>query len=117
MEEFDTVITQSLWPGRNRVTCTEKDHYRTVTLPTTTSSARFSYSFGYDCVLSNNLHVLDATTLIFVTGNLIHFLNVESGMVNFRMSALGLGITCLAVSSNPHPLLMSLFYLNPRAIR
>ena len=57
----------------------------------------FSYSFGYDCVLRNNLHVLDSKTLIFITGNLIHFLDVESGFVNFRLSALGLGITCLAV--------------------
>lgn len=56
-----------------------------------------SYSFGYDCVLRNNLHVLDSKTLLFVTGNLIHFLDVESGYVKFRQSALGLGISCVAV--------------------
>ena len=39
---------------------------------------RFSHSFGYDCNLRNNLHVLDESTLAFVTGNLIHFFNPES---------------------------------------
>jgi hypothetical protein len=47
------------------------------------------------------LHVLDASTLLFFTGNLIHFLDVESGFVTFRQSALGLGFTCVAVSSRP----------------
>ena len=60
-----------------------------------------SYSFGYDCVLRNNLHVLDSKTLLFVTGNLIHFLDTEADQVFFRQSALGLGISCVAVSMAP----------------
>ena len=34
-----------------------------------------SHSFGYDCSLRNNLHAIDARTLAFVTGNLVHFLD------------------------------------------
>ena len=37
-----------------------------------------SHSFGYDCSQRNNLHAIDARTLAFVTGNLVHFLDPVS---------------------------------------
>ena len=59
----------------------------------------FRHSFGYDCQRRANLHILDSTTLIFVTGNLIHFLDTATKTLVFRRSANGSGISCIAVNN------------------
>ena len=62
------------------------------------NSLFYRHSFGYDCQRRANLHILDSSTLIFVTGNLIHFLDTGSKCLVFRRSANGCGISCIAVS-------------------
>ena len=58
-------------------------------------SLTLSHSLGYDCTRRNNLHVLDENTLLFASGNLLHFLDIESGELKFlRTSG---GITALQV--------------------
>ena len=60
----------------------------------------FRDSYGYDCSRRRNLCVLDADTLLFVTGNMIHFLDIEDDSVTPRRSVNGAGITCVAVSTS-----------------
>ena len=59
-------------------------------------------SFGYDCARRRNLAVLDECTLLFVTGNLLHFLDLETNELSMKRSVGGSGISCIAVSSNDH---------------
>lgn len=56
-----------------------------------------SYSFGYDCKRYYNLTVADEKTLIFASGNLINFFNVETKELRFRRSAFGGGIGHITV--------------------
>ena len=58
----------------------------------------FSHSFGFDCSRRGNLQILDDKTLVFVSGNLIHFLDSDSGTITFQRSSRGTGISCIAVS-------------------
>ena len=55
-------------------------------------------SFGYDCARRRNLAVLDECTLLFVTGNLLHFLDLETNELSMKRSVGGSGISCIAVS-------------------
>lgn len=48
-----------------------------------------------------NLVLMDKETLVFASGNLIHFFNVNTSTVETRRSALGGGIGC--VTKNPNP--------------
>ena len=57
----------------------------------------FRHSFGYECLKRGNLFVLDADTLIFLTGNLIHFLDIPTKQPTFRRSSNGAGISCITV--------------------
>ena len=58
-------------------------------------SLTLSHSLGYDCTRRNNLHVLDEKTLLYASGNLLHFLDVESGELKFLRT--GGGVTALVV--------------------
>ncbi|XP_058801430.1 cilia- and flagella-associated protein 44 [Phymastichus coffea] len=53
---------------------------------------QFDYSFGYDCRRRFNLCAADSQTLIFASGNLIHFLSVSSGELTFRRCSTGGGV-------------------------
>ncbi|XP_014209825.1 uveal autoantigen with coiled-coil domains and ankyrin repeats [Copidosoma floridanum] len=52
----------------------------------------FDHSFGYDCRKRFNLCAADPDTLIFASGNLIHFLDVPENKLTFRRSSTGGGI-------------------------
>ena len=60
------------------------------------------HSFGYECIKRDNLHVLDKETLLFATGNLIHFLDIPTKSISFRKSANGAGISCVTVRIEIH---------------
>lgn len=62
----------------------------------------FDYSYGYDCKRYFNLCVMDRHILIFASGNLIHFLNADTGLKWYRRCHSGLGIGHIAVSSLFH---------------
>lgn len=59
-----------------------------------------SHSFGYDCKKMYNLVLMDNETLVFASGNLIHFFNVTLSTVTTRRSAGGGGIGCIAKNPN-----------------
>ena len=61
----------------------------------TRESLGLSHSLGYDCSRRNNLHVLDARTLLYASGNLLHFLDIETGDLRFLRT--GGGVTALQV--------------------
>ncbi|XP_043276979.1 cilia- and flagella-associated protein 44 isoform X2 [Venturia canescens] len=50
------------------------------------------HSYGYDCQRFFNLCVADSDTVIFASGNLIHFFNTVTGDVTFRRCSTGGGI-------------------------
>ncbi|KAG5669779.1 hypothetical protein PVAND_000072 [Polypedilum vanderplanki] len=54
------------------------------------------HSYGYDCKKMYNLVLIDATTLVFASGNLIHFFNIETKAITMRRSVCGGGIGCIA---------------------
>lgn len=60
----------------------------------------FQHSYGYNCKKPSNLILLGSDTLVFLSGNLIHFLNTKTLEVTIRRSVLGTGIGCIAVSSS-----------------
>lgn len=55
-------------------------------------SLYFSYSYGYDCKKYFNLVAPDESTVVFASGNLINFYNVQTNRMQFRRSYLGGGI-------------------------
>ena len=61
----------------------------------TKDSLSLSHSLGYDCTRRNNLHVVDANTLLYASGNLLHFLDCDSGELRF-LRTIG-GVTALQV--------------------
>ena len=61
----------------------------------TKDSLSLSHSLGYDCTRRNNLHVVDENTLLYASGNLLHFLNCGSGELRF-LRTIG-GVTALQV--------------------
>ena len=70
-------------------------------------------SFGYDCARRRNLAVLDECTLLFVTGNLLHFLDLETNELSMKRSVGGSGISCIAVSSKSIIIIIRLHYIKP----
>ncbi|KAL2733263.1 cilia- and flagella-associated protein 44 isoform X1 [Vespula maculifrons] len=52
----------------------------------------FDYSFSYDCQKYFNFCVADPNTIIFASGNIIHFLDVPTKKIWFRRGATGGGI-------------------------
>ena len=57
-----------------------------------------SQSYGYDCLRPYNLHVLDDDTIVFITGNYLHFYSITEKQVNaVRRSASGYGIGHIAI--------------------
>ncbi len=57
-----------------------------------------SHSFGYDCNRRQNLHVLDSRTLLYCTGDYLHFLRPDDGgSLWCQPSARGRGISCASV--------------------
>ena len=61
----------------------------------TRDSLSLCHSLGYDCTRRNNLHVLDARTLLYASGNLLHFLDIETGELRFLRT--GGGVTAIQV--------------------
>ena len=61
----------------------------------TKESLTLSHSLGYVCTRRNNLHVLDEKTLLYASGNLLHFLDIDTG--NLRFLRTGGGVTALQV--------------------
>lgn len=57
-----------------------------------------SHSFAYDCRRYFNICVADRETIIFVSGNLIHFFNVVENKIWFRRCSTGGGIGHIAVN-------------------
>lgn len=55
------------------------------------------HSFGNDIKRRNNLHVLDNNTIMFISGNLIHFKKLDTEQLTYLRSSSGLGIGALAV--------------------
>ncbi|XP_046415054.1 cilia- and flagella-associated protein 44 [Neodiprion fabricii] len=52
----------------------------------------FHHSYAYDCQRHFNLCVADPNTIIFASGNLIHFFNVPENRIWFRRGSTGGGI-------------------------
>lgn len=61
----------------------------------------FFYSYGYNCKKPYNLYLLGDETLVFLSGNLIHFLNTATRAMTTRRSVLGTGIGCITVNNWP----------------
>lgn len=59
---------------------------------------QFQHSYGYDCKRLYNLCLIDSNTLVFISGNLIHFFDLTTFEVTTRRSVLGGGIGCITVS-------------------
>ena len=57
----------------------------------------FHHSFGYDLLRRSNLYVVDPDRVMFISGNLIHFLTLSSGEFSYLRSASGQGLGALAV--------------------
>lgn len=75
-----------------------------------------SHSFGYDCTRRQNLQVLDSRTLVYATGDLLHFLCPDDGSLWCQPSTRGRGISCIAVrnkSSVPSFTSLFWFYICP----
>ncbi|XP_056639556.1 cilia- and flagella-associated protein 44 isoform X1 [Diorhabda sublineata] len=66
---------------------------------------QFYHSFGYNCRKRFNLEVLDDDTVVFASGNFLHFFNLQTREIWFRRSALGQGIGHIKKNPNkeyPH---------------
>ncbi|KAI6651041.1 Spore wall protein 2-like [Oopsacas minuta] len=57
----------------------------------------FHHSFGYDLVRRCNLYVIDPDTVMYIGGNLVHFLTLSTGDLSYLWSASGHGLGALAV--------------------
>lgn len=57
----------------------------------------YRHSYGYNCKKPYNLYLLGRETLVFLSGNLIHFLNTKTLEITVRRSVLGTGIGCITV--------------------
>ncbi|XP_049940843.1 cilia- and flagella-associated protein 44-like [Schistocerca serialis cubense] len=63
----------------------------------------FNHSFGYECKKYFNLCAVDYKTLLFASGNILHFYDVEAKLLWFRRSSQGGGIGHITKSPcNPH---------------
>ncbi|XP_062543886.1 cilia- and flagella-associated protein 44 [Armigeres subalbatus] len=61
----------------------------------------YDYSYGYDCKRPFNLCKIDDATLVFASGNLIHFFDVATQTVTTRRCSTGGGIGCIQTNPNP----------------
>ncbi|XP_076637400.1 cilia- and flagella-associated protein 44 isoform X1 [Colletes latitarsis] len=52
----------------------------------------FFHSYAYDCQRYFNLCVADTNTIVFASGNIIHFFDVEENKIWFRRGSMGGGI-------------------------
>ena len=82
----------------------------------TTESLTLSHSLGYDCTRRNNLHVLDEKTLLYASGNLLHFLDIETGELRFLRTVGGITAiqvhpkdSCFAVAEKGSPPTLTIF--------
>ncbi|KAI6658873.1 Cilia- and flagella-associated protein 44-like [Oopsacas minuta] len=57
----------------------------------------FHHSFGYDLLRRCNLYVIDPDTVMYISGNLVHFLTLSTGELSYLRSASGHGLGALAV--------------------
>ncbi|KAK3588814.1 hypothetical protein CHS0354_028462 [Potamilus streckersoni] len=55
------------------------------------------HSYGYDCTKRANLHLLDEKTLLFIAGNMVQLLDMQSREQRYIRSTGGGGIGALAV--------------------
>ena len=97
MSETDTAPLESPEPFH----ATEYDYSTLVSAPASHKLSptllSLHHSFGYDLLRRCNLYVLDHDTLMFISGNLVHFLTLSSGEISYLRSASGLGLGALAV--------------------
>ncbi|KAH8293138.1 hypothetical protein KR044_006149, partial [Drosophila immigrans] len=59
------------------------------------------HSFGYDCKRLFNLVMLDDDTLIFVSGNFLHYFSISRREVTFRETVFGCGIGFITKNEQP----------------
>ncbi|XP_062127425.1 cilia- and flagella-associated protein 44 [Drosophila sulfurigaster albostrigata] len=59
------------------------------------------HSFGYDCKRLFNLVLLDDDTLIFVSGNFLHYFSISRREVTFRETVFGCGIGFITKNEQP----------------
>lgn len=57
----------------------------------------FRHSFGYDSGRGANLQLLDERTLVFIAGNILVLLDVETKLHKYIRSCSGGGIGCVTV--------------------
>ncbi|CAH1262544.1 CFAP44 [Branchiostoma lanceolatum] len=55
------------------------------------------HSFGYDCKRRSNLHLVDKDTVVFIAGNAVEVLGLESGEQKYLHSTSGRGVGALTV--------------------
>ncbi|XP_046388185.1 cilia- and flagella-associated protein 44 [Ischnura elegans] len=60
---------------------------------------KFQYSYGYNCKKKFNLCVIGGSCVIFVAGNILTFLDIETKKLSFQRSAVGGSIG--AICANP----------------
>ena len=56
-----------------------------------------SHSFGFECQRRSNLHLLDDNTLMFIAGNVIQIVNMNTHEQKYVRSTTGGGIGAIAV--------------------
>ncbi|XP_078590601.1 cilia- and flagella-associated protein 44-like isoform X5 [Branchiostoma floridae x Branchiostoma japonicum] len=55
------------------------------------------HSFGYDCKRRSNLHLVDKDTVVFIAGNAVEVLGLETGEQKYLHSTSGRGVGALTV--------------------
>lgn len=71
-----------------------------------------SHSFGYDSGRRANLQLLDAKTLIFIAGNVLVLLDVDTKKQRYLRSCSGGGIGAIAVITACIPGLLNMYIVH-----
>ncbi|XP_055921167.1 cilia- and flagella-associated protein 44 [Eupeodes corollae] len=61
----------------------------------------FKHSFGYDCKRLFNLCLIDDDTLVFASGNLLHYYSISKNQLSFRRTIFGSGVGFIIKNNNP----------------
>ncbi|TDG46464.1 hypothetical protein AWZ03_007120 [Drosophila navojoa] len=59
------------------------------------------HSFGYDCKRLFNLVLVDDDTLVFASGNFLHYFSISRGEVTFRETVFGCGVGFITKNERP----------------
>ncbi|XP_054742319.1 cilia- and flagella-associated protein 44 [Anastrepha obliqua] len=60
------------------------------------------HSFGYDCKRFFNLVLIDDNTLIFASGDYLHYFDIPTRTVTFRKTVFGCGVGFIARNEHPN---------------